>query len=135
MKTITSNVRRAGAVAAVGLLGGAALCTEPADAARRPTYIEKVTIMDAFNVPGRSFASRCVTIRVSTVNPRYSILRPRRNPPRACVKAQEVGDGFVFFKRRTTRAHHWRDVLEGSGFCPKSIPRRVRVDLLPAWCS
>jgi len=104
-------------------------------AARRPTYVEKVTIMDAFNVPGRSFPSKCVRIRVSTVNRRYAILTPPRHYPRACVKAGDVGDGFVFFKRRSRHALHWHDVVEGSGDCPTKIPRAVGRDLLPSYCS
>lgn len=103
-------------------------------AAGRPTYVEKATIMDAFNVPGRSFPSECVRIRVSTVNPRYAILTPPRHYPHACVKAGDVGDGFVFFKRKSRHALHWRDLVEGSGYCPAKIPRAVGRDLLPSWC-
>jgi hypothetical protein len=113
----------------------ATVVADAASTARRPTYLEKVTIMDAFNVPGRSFASRCVRIRVSTVNRRYAILVPPRHPPKSCTRTGQVGDGFVFFKRRSKHALHWRDIVEGSGYCPRSIPRRVGRDLLPEWCT
>ena len=104
-------------------------------AARAPTYIEKVTIMDAFNKPGRSFASRCVRIVVSTADPRYAkVVSPARYPA-ACVKSGETGDGYVLFRRATRRSLHWKDILEASdppclvtGF---RLPAAVLRDLFP----
>src|SRR4029453_955781 len=97
---------------------------------RAPTYLEKVTIMDAFNTPGRAFPSRCVRIVVSTVNPRFPLLTSPIRPPHACVQAGAVGDGFVFFRRTSRTALHWRDIFEGSDTPPCSVPVAVRRDLL-----
>lgn len=110
---------------------GAAASAAPA--AREPGYLEKATIMDAFNVPGRSWPSRCVKIRVSTANPRYALVTSPAKPPQACVRHNDVGNGLAIFKRATRTAVHWRDIYEGEGmdrhFC--SIPAAVRRDLLP----
>jgi hypothetical protein len=107
--------------------------TLAASAARAPSYLEKVTIMDAFNVPGRSWPSRCVTIRVSTVDPRYALVTSPAKPPRACVTHNDDGNGFAVFQRAARSARHWRDIYEGEGrdrgVC--SIPAAVRRDLLP----
>ncbi|HSR92278.1 MAG TPA: hypothetical protein VLK88_13305, partial [Gemmatimonadales bacterium] len=86
----------------------------PGLAARAPTYLEKVTIMDAFSMPGRAFPSRCVRIVVSTVDPRYALLSSPIHRPQACVQAGAVGDGFVLFRRTGKAALHWRDIFEGS---------------------
>jgi hypothetical protein len=67
--------------------------TSSALAVRAPTYLEKVTIMDAFNTPDRAFASRCVRVIISTVDPRYAMLTSPARPPKACVQAAAVGDG------------------------------------------
>jgi hypothetical protein len=101
-----------------------------AQAARTPTYIEKVTIMDAFNIPSRAFSSRCVKITVSTVDPRYALLTSPRRPPKACVSAGQVGDGYVLFRRASATGLQWRDIFEGSDFPPCSLPVPVRRDLL-----
>jgi hypothetical protein len=62
-----------------------------------------VTIMDAFNKPGSSFASKCVTIVASSVDARYARLTfPYPTPP-ACTKAGEGPDGYTLF-RRSSRA-------------------------------
>jgi hypothetical protein len=102
----------------------------PIVAARAPTYLEKVTIMDAFNQPGRAFPSRCVRVVVSTVDPRYALLTSPVRRPRACVQAGAVGDGFVFFRRAKRTALRWRDIFEGSDTPPCSVPAAVRRDLL-----
>lgn len=99
-------------------------------AARAPTYLEQVTIMDAFNTPGRSFASKCVRIRVSTVDSRYAILGSPLRIPAACRAAGQVGDGFVLFVRSTPAALRWRDIFEGSESPPCKVPRTVLRDLL-----
>jgi hypothetical protein len=101
-----------------------------AEAARAPTYLEKVTIMDAFNIPGRAFSSRCVKIVVSTADPRYALLTTPGRPPKACVSAGQVGDGFVLFRRAGPTALRWRDIYEGSAFPPCSLAVPVRRDLL-----
>lgn len=99
-----------------------------AEAKRAPTYTERVTIMDAFNIPGRSFASRCVRILVSTANPRYAMLTGPLRIPADCRQAGQVGDGFVFFRRSTPTALRWRNISEGSeASC--TVPRNVRIDL------
>jgi hypothetical protein len=100
-----------------------------AEAARAPTYLEKVTIMDAFNVPGRSLTSRCVRIVVSTVDPRYAYLTSPIHTPKACSQAGEVGDGVVVFRRPRPAALHWRDIFEGAkafgGRCQAARHRRL----------
>lgn len=105
----------------------AGMCSE-AEARRAPTYIERVTIMDAFNIPGRSFASKCVRILVSTANPRYAMLTGPVRIPGDCRRTGQVGDGFVFFRRSTPTALRWRNISEGSE-APCSVPRGVRIDL------
>ena len=97
------------------------------EASRAPTYIEKVAIMDAFNVPGRSWPSRCVRIVVSTVDPRYAYLVGPDRPPQVCIRAKEVGNGLVVFRRASRTAIHWRDILEGEGV-PCILPPPVRQD-------
>jgi hypothetical protein len=120
----------------VGLAAAAlAVQATPASAARAPTYVEKTTIMDAFNMPERAFASKCVRIIVSTVDPRYAMLTSPRRIPADCRKAGQVGDGFVVFRRATRSALRWRIVSEGSE-PPCSVPRKVRLDLFRgAFCS
>lgn len=105
-----------------------AAMSSQAEARRAPTYTERVTIMDAFNIPGRSFASKCVRILVSTVNPRYAMLTGPGRIPGDCRRAGQVGDGFVFFRRSTLTALRWRNISEGSE-APCSVPRAVRIDL------
>jgi hypothetical protein len=91
--------------------------------------------MDAFNKPGRSVASQCVRIVVSTADPRYAkVMSPVRYPA-ACVKNGETGDGYALFRRTTRRALHWKDILEASdppclvtGF---KLPTAVLHDLFP----
>jgi hypothetical protein len=104
--------------------------TAIATAARAPSYLERVTIMDAYNVPGRSVASRCVRIVVSTVDPRYAMLTSPLQYPQACLRANETGDGWAFFRRSTRRSLHWRDIREQSD-PPCWLPARVLHDLLP----
>lgn len=109
------------------------LAADAANSARAPTYLERVTIMDAFNKPGRSFAARCVRIVVSTVDPRYAKLVSPLRPVRACVQAGEVGDGYVLFRRPTRRSLHWRDLVEGSESPPCGrLPAPVMRDLFPS---
>jgi hypothetical protein len=118
------------ALSVAAIAAGAAASVAPA--ARVPTYIEKVTIMDAFNIPGRSWPSRCVKIRVSTVDSRYALVTSRAKPPQACARHNDAGNGFAIFKRETRTAVHWADIYEGEGMdhhvC--SIPAAVRHDLL-----
>jgi hypothetical protein len=103
--------------------------TSVAEARRAPTYIERVTIMDAFNIPERSFASKCVRILVSTANPRYAMVTSPVRIPADCRRAGQVGDGFVVFVRSTPSAVRWRNLSEGSGEPPCKVPRNVRIDL------
>jgi hypothetical protein len=117
------RVVTAAAAAAALAVPGAALAARPAN------YLERATIMDTFNVPGRSFASRCVRITVSTVDPRWAMLRAPARVPHTCINAGEVGDGFVLFLRAGPRALRWRDVFEGSDRPPCRVPRAVRRDL------
>jgi hypothetical protein len=100
-----------------------------AEASRAPTYLEKISLMDAFNIPGRSLASRCVRIVVSTADPRWAIVTSPVHPLRACVDAGEVGDGFALYRRPGPAAIHWRRVVEGSGNVPCQPPPPVRLDL------
>lgn len=138
--TVSRDVRRSprsslGFGIALGLTAIAAgLAASAAPAARAPSYLEKVTIMDAFNIPGRSWPSRCVEIRVSTADPRYALVTSPAKPPRACVRHNDAGNGFAILKRATRTILHWRDIYEGEGrdrqFC--SVPAAVRRDLVPA---
>lgn len=123
-----NRVRPRAAFALLLLLAVAGAATPRAEAKRAPTYIERVTIMDAFNIPGRSFASKCVRILVSTVNPRYAMLTGPVQIPADCRQAGQVGDGFVFFRRPTPTALRWRNISEGSE-APCVVPRSVRIDL------
>jgi hypothetical protein len=111
----------AAAVIALASAGGSAL------AARSPTYLEKVTIMDAFNIPGRSFSSKCVRIVVSSVDPRWAYVTSPAHPPKACTQAGQVGDGLAVYKRSSRMSLHWRDVFEGEGR-PCVLPANVRRD-------
>jgi hypothetical protein len=111
-------------------MAATAAAVSSAQAARAPTYVEKATIMDAFNVPGRAFPSACVRIVVSTVDPRYAMLTSPRVIPKACSKAGAVGDGYVVFRRATPTALRWKDIFEGSSGAPCSLPAAVRKDLL-----
>jgi hypothetical protein len=79
----------------------------PASGARPPTYLEKVTIMDAFNIPERSWSSRCARILVSTVNARYAMVTSPRRPPQVCVEAGQVGDGFELVVRPNRTSLRW----------------------------
>jgi hypothetical protein len=103
-----------------------------ATAARAPSYLERVTIMDAFNTPGRSLASRCVRIYVSTVDARYAKLVSPARPVPACVKAGEVGDGYALFRRTSRRSLRWRDFYEASDLPCGRLPSPVMSDLFPA---
>ena len=117
-------MRRAILAAAILLLlfaGGSAL------AARAPTYLEKVTIMDAFNIPGRSFSSRCIRIVVSTADARYAYVTSPAHPSKACTQTGQVGDGLAVFRRSSRSSLHWRDVFEGEGV-PCILPPSVRRD-------
>jgi hypothetical protein len=128
---VTLGIRFGIAISVTAIVAGSAAAA--ALATRAPSYLEKVSIMDAFNVPGRSWPSRCVKIRVSTVNSHFALVTSPTKPPPACVKDNEVGNGFVIFKRATRTALHWRDIYEGEGrdhqVC--SIPAAVLRDLLP----
>lgn len=110
----------------------ALLLVATAPAARAPTYLEKVTIMDAFNRPGRSWPSQCMKILVSTVDLRYALVTSRGRAPRACVRNNDVGNGYDIFRRATPTALHWRLVTERAGLEPGpcSMPAAVRKDLL-----
>jgi hypothetical protein len=121
-------MKRALAVATTLLL---ALAGGSAVAARAPPYLEKVTIMDAFNIPGRSFSSRCVRIVVSTVDPRYAYVTSPAHPPKACTQAGQVGDGLAVFRRASRTSLQWRDVFEGEGV-PCILPQNVRRDFFKA---
>jgi hypothetical protein len=128
---VTVPIRFGIAISVTAFAAGTA--TSAALAAPAPSYLEKATIMDAFNVPGRSWPSRCVTIRVSTVNPRYALVSSPAKPPRACVRHNDAGNGLAIVKRATRTALHWRDIYEGEGRDHRvcSIPAAVRRDLLP----
>lgn len=95
----------------------------PAGAAadRAPTKAERAGIAEAADVP-----SRCLKIRVSTVNASYSSAY-RRNLRRGCKPYQ--ADGVAVFKRR--KAGGWAFVTAGSAFeCPvPHVPRKVARDL------
>jgi hypothetical protein len=107
----------------------AAMAAATAHAARPPTYLERVTIMEAFNFPGRSFASKCVRIRVSSVDPRYAMITGPIRVPRDCSQAGEVGDGYALLRRTTPKGLRWRRLTQGSDMPPCGIPARVRADL------
>ena len=114
----------------------AVLAAVGAWAARPPTAAERAAIMLVFNQPGRSFAAKCVRIRVSTVNPRWAMLTGPRRIPQECIETGQVGDGFVIFRRPSGLSQRWRNVHEGSEFPPCSVPVEVRRDLLgTARCS
>jgi hypothetical protein len=100
----------------------------PAGASRPPTYLEKISIMDAFNVPGRAFASSCVRIVVSTVDPRWAIVTSPIRPPKACVSSGEEGNGFALYRRATAGAIHWTHIVDGDTV-PCQPPPAVRRDL------
>ena len=97
-------------------------------AARGPTYLEKVTIMDAFNIPGRSFSSKCVRIVVSTVDPRWAIVTSPIHTPKACVQAGEEGNGWSLYHRANPSALHWAHVDDGDGD-PCQLPAAPRRDI------
>jgi hypothetical protein len=119
----------------VGLVLLLAWAVEPAVASRAPTYLERVTIMDTFNIPGRSFSSKCVRIVVSTVDPRYAMLTTPARQPRACVRGGEVGNGFVLFRRSSRTSLRWRNIREGNAV-PCFLRRAVRRDLFgTTFCS
>lgn len=125
------------ASAAVGVALALTCAVDTALAARAPTYIEKVTIMDAFNKPGRSVASKCVRIFVSTADPRYAKLTSPARYPAACLKSGETGDGYVIFRRTTRRSLHWRNIVEASDppcLTPLKLPTGVLHDLFPGTC-
>lgn len=124
-----NRVNRVLLILTLGLL--LASGAESAVASRGPTYLERVTMMDAFNVPGRSFSSRCVRIVVSTVDPRYAMVTSPRRPVQACVDAGEVGDGYALFRRPTRKSLKWRNIGEGSE-TPCFLPAAVRRDLFPS---
>lgn len=139
-RTLSSNVLQStrlrcsrGGIAVVLTAIAAGAAASAGLAARAPSYLEKVTIMDAFNVPGRSWPSRCVEIRVSTVNPRYALVTSPAKPPRSCVRHGDAGNGFAIFERATRAGLHWSDIYEGEGMDHRvcSIPAAVRRDLLP----
>jgi hypothetical protein len=128
------GVLRSLAVLVLGVAMLLSFPTGPALAARSPTYLERVTIMDVYNVPGRSFASKCVRILVSTADPRYAKLTGPSKPIPACVQAGEVGDGYVVFRRPSRRSLHWRDLVEASDPpCHFRIPAAVLRDLFPTF--
>jgi len=116
-------------LALAGLIVAAAAANS-ATASRAPTYLERVTIMDAFNVPGRSWASKCVLIEVSTADARYALVSSPSKPAAACVRAGQVGNGFVLLLRSTATSLRWRNIFEGSFSPPCSLPQAVRRDLL-----
>jgi hypothetical protein len=91
-----------------------------AQADRAPTDRERAGIARAVGVP-----KRCLRIRVSTVDRRWSGVRIRL-AKRSCQRW--AADGIAIFKRRGDR---WRFVTAGSSFdCPvPKVPRRVARDL------
>lgn len=119
------------AILAVAAVLASLAAVPAASAARPPTYVEKVTIMDAFNIPGRAFASSCVKILVSTVDARWAMLTSPAKPPKVCVQNGQVGDGFVILSRATKTSLRWTLRFEGSSeAAPCFVPRKVRADLL-----
>ena len=108
-----------------------------AGSARAPTYLERATLMDAFNKPGRAVSSTCVRIVVSTVDPRYAIVTMPVRPKPVCVRAGEVGDGYALFRRANRRSLRWRSLGRGSDPpCLRfpSLPRAVVRDLFGTSC-
>jgi hypothetical protein len=114
--------------AALVVLVAAATLAAPAAASRPPSYLEKISIMDAFNIPGRSFSSRCVRIVVSTVDPRWAYVTSPRHTPKACVQAGEEGNGWSLYHRGSRSSIHWTHVVDGDGV-PCQPPAAVRRDL------
>jgi hypothetical protein len=98
---------------------------------RAPTYLERVTIMDAFNQPGRSFASRCVRVIVSSADPRYAMVTSPNQYPKICLQTGETGDGYALFRRGTRSSLVWRNIGEGSDFPCGHLPPPVLRDLFP----
>lgn len=115
-------------VSATVLLGLA----ETSSAARAPTAAERKAIVAAFNRnPHRpNWESRCLRIRVSTADPRWSVAGSKgARTPRACFEAGQIGNGFEAYKRGSPTAKRWRRVYAGSGDVPCRIPENVRNDL------
>lgn len=128
---VASVVTTAGLLALVVTVAGAG------GAARAPTYLERATVMDAFNKPGRALSSTCVRIVVSTVDPRYAIVAMPVRPKPVCVRAGEVGDGYALFRRATRTSFRWKSLGRGSDPpCLRfpSLPRAVVRDLFGTSC-
>jgi hypothetical protein len=102
------------------LLAGTVAAPGVASADRAPTERERASIARAVDVP-----KRCLKIRVSTVNRRWSAVRLRL-AKRSCQRW--AADGVAVYRRRSGR---WRFVVAGSAFeCPvPKVPRRVVRDL------
>lgn len=115
-------------LAVVLVLVAAAVAAVPAMARRSPTYLEKISIMDAFNVPGRSWSSRCARIVVSTVDPRWAYVTGPFHIPKSCLDAGEAGNGWSLYHRGTPTSIHWAHVVDGEGV-PCQPPAVVRRDL------
>jgi hypothetical protein len=104
---------------------------QQASAQRAPTYLERVTIMDAFNQPGRSFASRCVRVIVSSADPRYAMVTSPIRYPKICLQNGETGDGYALFRRASRSSLVWRNIGEGSDFPCGLLPPTPLRDLFP----
>jgi hypothetical protein len=91
-----------------------------AQADRPPTRSERLGIAKSMEIP-----KRCLRIRVSTVNERWS-RASIRNLKASC--ADHVADGIAVFRHRRGA---WRFVTAGSSFdCPvPDVPRRIAKDL------
>ena len=104
------------------------IAASPAAARRSPTYLEKISIMDAFNIPGRAWSSRCVRILVSTVDPRWAYVTTPIHIPKACRDTGEEGNGWSLYHRGVAGSIHWTHVVDGDGV-PCQPPAAVRRDL------
>ena len=106
-----------------------ALTVVPAGWAKRgPTYLEQVTVVAAFNFPGYAFATKCIKVEISTVDPRYAGAGPSSSA--ACRKAGTVPDTYAVLARPSRTSLHWKTLFDGNGD-PRcgSVPKAVLVDL------
>lgn len=108
-----------GAMLAVAVAAATIAGTASAD--RRATPREHAAVASAAKMP-----SRCVVVRVSTVDPHWALLY--RNSARRCPGA----DGYVVARRKPAR---WRVVMQNGGTdespCStvRPVPARVGADL------
>jgi hypothetical protein len=115
----------------IALLAAAAALASasPAAAKRAPTYLEKMTVVAAFNTPRFAYDDACLSVTISTADPRYAEAGPSDN--KACRKAKAVPDWYELFRRSSPASLHWTHIFSGNGTpsC-KTVPPRVMVDLV-----